>query len=248
MLKQILSSEIDQLKTLISALTLPECDDDLKIDILEEIELIVSNIDMANDFGKVGGYDAIMPLLQSEESEVVAGVWWVLGTIAQNNPEGQALLMEMGVVEMLVGVLRESRDVLVLKKAVYAASCLTKQNDDGFKVFVEQGGDQVFLELMDRAHIGVKARIMFLMNMLIMNHDLEEDFVKGMLKHVGELLDSEMTKTKVFDLLVTVARKCPDYLSGLNDIKEKIITIGQELKETGIVDRSQVDIVLNYFK
>ncbi|KAL9714949.1 hsp70 nucleotide exchange factor fes1 [Leucoagaricus gongylophorus] len=65
--------------------------EDERVAALDHLEMLVEQIDNANDLEKLGLWPALISLLDSPESstEIKVLVLWVIGTAIQNNPQAQ---------------------------------------------------------------------------------------------------------------------------------------------------------------
>ncbi|KAJ1627676.1 armadillo-type protein [Pavlovales sp. CCMP2436] len=78
---------------------------------LRQLEELVEDIDSARDFAKIGGFAQLLPMLDSpadgsaHATHLRGAVAWVFGTAAQNEPDVQAALLELGVPSRLFALL-----------------------------------------------------------------------------------------------------------------------------------------------
>lgn len=94
---------------------------------LERIAEFIDNIDIANDFYKIGGFAIFQPCLNSSHSNIRWRIAEIIADLAQNNPFCQDKLLEAGVFPVLLSMVDTDPSKLVRIKALYAVSC--KGND-----------------------------------------------------------------------------------------------------------------------
>eukprot|EP00241_Pyramimonas_parkeae_P006162 CAMPEP_0114246236 /NCGR_PEP_ID=MMETSP0058-20121206/12347_1 /TAXON_ID=36894 /ORGANISM="Pyramimonas parkeae, CCMP726" /LENGTH=392 /DNA_ID=CAMNT_0001359393 /DNA_START=957 /DNA_END=2135 /DNA_ORIENTATION=- len=104
-------------------------------------------VDFSNDLHGMGGMDAVVRQLSSDNATLKAAAFWCLGTVAANNPPAQAHQLSAGVLSMILDSLRaDSGDTL--SKAVYALSALMRNNLDARTAFYSKGGIQVLSAML----------------------------------------------------------------------------------------------------
>ncbi|KAI9435807.1 nucleotide exchange factors-like protein [Lactarius indigo] len=64
-------------------------DEDARLTALDDLEMLVENIDNANDLEKLGMWEPLQGLLGSPSDDVKVQALWVIGTAVQNNPSAQ---------------------------------------------------------------------------------------------------------------------------------------------------------------
>lgn len=117
-----------------------ETDDDKqkKERALDDLQMHVEDMDLANDFYKIGGYALFNQLLNSSHS----GFRWrtadLIATLAQNNPYSQQCLLDAGVFPSLIKMLEKDEDETARVKAMYAISCLCREFPPARESFLNQ--------------------------------------------------------------------------------------------------------------
>lgn len=131
-LKQTLSSlscsVIEELQKAIKVLSnlvdLGPDDDTTQHEIaLESIADFVDNIDIANDFYKVGGFSIFAPCLNSPHSSIRWRAADIIAEVSQNNPFCQEKFLESGLFPTLLNMIDTDPAEMVRVKALYAVSC-----------------------------------------------------------------------------------------------------------------------------
>lgn len=90
---------------------------------LERIADFVDNIDIANDFYKIGGFSIFGPCLNSPHSSIRWRAADLIAELAQNNPFCQEKFLETGLFPTLLNMIDTDPAESVRIKALYAVSC-----------------------------------------------------------------------------------------------------------------------------
>lgn len=90
---------------------------------LEKMTDFVDNIDVANDFYKIGGFSVFQPCLNSSHSNIRWRIADIIAELAQNNPFCQDKLLETGVFPILLAIIDTDPSEQARIKALYAVSC-----------------------------------------------------------------------------------------------------------------------------
>ncbi|KXS19826.1 hypothetical protein M427DRAFT_41671 [Gonapodya prolifera JEL478] len=94
---------------------------------LDELELLVESSDNANNMTVLKLYPPVMAVSKHVSPRLRSMALWVLGTVTQNNPEGQRQFLEAGGLSGAVEALADA-DSEVRARAVYAISGALKRN------------------------------------------------------------------------------------------------------------------------
>lgn len=90
---------------------------------LERIVDSVDNMDIANDFYKIGGFAIFGPCLNSPHSSIRWKAADIIAELAQNNPFCQERILEMGLMPILLSMVDTDPSEQARIKALYAVSC-----------------------------------------------------------------------------------------------------------------------------
>jgi hypothetical protein len=143
------------------------------LNLLEDAQLIVDQIDMANVFLKFGGSAVLKNILSSklllDDCKCAASI--ICGELAQNNPTAQAEMLKCGLLDQLAVVCATPDTTSKLcAKSLYGISCIIRGSEDGEMRFCETiAGPTLLKKLMTRGDALCSKRVMFLANALMMS-------------------------------------------------------------------------------
>lgn len=156
---------------------------------LETVTDFIENIDTANDFYKIGGFCILLPGLESPHEEVRRGTAELIGELAQNNPFCQQHLLELNVLPKLIELLTD--EVNVASTALHAISCLVRNYEDGLKTFLDIGGIECLIGVLESGQEKLMIKTAFLLSSLcIEDTKLRDDVIKfgaveRLIRHIG---------------------------------------------------------------
>lgn len=90
---------------------------------LEKISHYVDNIDIANDFYKIGGFSVLKPCLDCSHSSIRWRTADIIAELAQNNPFCQEKMLEAELLPVLLSMVDADTSEQARIKALYAVSC-----------------------------------------------------------------------------------------------------------------------------
>ncbi len=77
---------------------------------LDNFEMLIEQIDNANNITNMKMWQPIISLLSANEAEIQSAAAWIVGTAVQNNDKAQVAVLEYGVVQGLVEMLQSERE------------------------------------------------------------------------------------------------------------------------------------------
>ncbi|KAG8226359.1 hypothetical protein J437_LFUL007716 [Ladona fulva] len=161
---QILLQAIDLLK---GANTLRPDDDPREYEeALDTISGYVENMDIANDFHKIGGFTVFESCLFSSHCTLQSKTANVIAELCQNNPYCQEKAVEFGLIPTLLKLLDQSSDDSTRVKALYAISCIVRDSRDALHKFLQHDGFSVLLRAMQSDVDKLKIKASFLLTSL----------------------------------------------------------------------------------
>ncbi|KAJ0173309.1 hypothetical protein K1T71_011485 [Dendrolimus kikuchii] len=205
--------------------------DDVKTSFNNLLEFI-DDIDVANDFYKMGGF-VIFPICYGSENEEIRTLAsTVLAELCQNNPFCQARALECGLLNVLLNLVNTERGE-ALAKCLYAISCSTREFEPSCRELVAQGGCETLAQLLQDMEPAVRTKAAFLIRYLCNTYnDAKEQFIAlNLVKMItdqiraGRDLTTEHLLSILYclieDLDQTVLAQCRDPTTGLKKVLEE---------------------------
>ncbi|XP_072047465.1 hsp70-binding protein 1-like [Amphiura filiformis] len=165
-----------------------------KTEALEYLFDLVQGIDNAKDFLKVGGGDILQLCFSDPSSEVRWRTLDLLAALSQNHPSNQAEFHSMGLIKRLLEVLDSSSEVdMVRIKALYALSCLCRDNDACLSNFVKHDGFSVLMRAMQSDIEKLQIKATFMLQAILISFPQHKDTLHnmGMVHQLVSLLQQE---------------------------------------------------------
>ncbi|TKY89611.1 hypothetical protein EX895_001396 [Sporisorium graminicola] len=155
MMREELSVAVDPTRTL-----------DDRCTALDNFEMLIEQIDNANNITSMKMWAPLIALLSASEAELQTAAAWILGTAVQNNDKAQMAVLEYSPVSSLVDLL-QSENAEVRAKAMYALSGLLKHNPAAMDQFDQMDGWKVLKSALVDPNIGLRRKTAFLLNALL---------------------------------------------------------------------------------
>ncbi|RKP30662.1 Hsp70 nucleotide exchange factor FES1 [Metschnikowia bicuspidata] len=130
------------MKQAIVILNNDEATDEAKLVALENFELLIENLDNANNIENMNMWPSIIAQLSSSKPDFQLLAASIIGVATQNNPKSQeAFLKHEKGIQLLTRILKDSSSLDgVVLKALFALSSLVRNCDAACKKFVELDG------------------------------------------------------------------------------------------------------------
>ncbi|CAL1681488.1 unnamed protein product [Lasius platythorax] len=138
---------------------------------LERMADLVDNIDIANDFYKIGGFAIFRPCLNSSHGNIRWRIADIIAELAQNNPFCQDKLLEAGVFPVLLSMIDADPSEQARIKALYAVSCIVRGNPASLKYMNANDGYSVLLRAMQSPVEKLQVKSAFLLSSLCSKDD-----------------------------------------------------------------------------
>ncbi|KAA0163930.1 hypothetical protein FNF28_04036 [Cafeteria roenbergensis] len=106
-------TEAQQIQEILDLTAKPDVDHDRLAAALTDLEYHVSSAHNAADFRNMGGFTAIVPLLNSTSASVRSAAAWAVGSAVKYSPESQRAAAALGAHIRLAGMLARAADVAV---------------------------------------------------------------------------------------------------------------------------------------
>jgi hypothetical protein len=137
---------------------------------LDNLELLVENLDNANDLEKLQLWKPLQDLLTSPSStdSIKRQTLWVIGTAVQNNPAAQSSYLSLAPLPTILSFLTPlGNSPQTRSKAVYALSGVLKHNAAAVQAFDAADGWTGFRLALEDSDITVRRKTVFLLNTLL---------------------------------------------------------------------------------
>lgn len=203
-----------------------------KMYIWDELEMLVENLDNANDLEKMKLWQPISDFLDDPNEEMRIQACWVLGTAIQNNPRSQAAFEALDPLPKLLSLLADPSSADQRSKAMYTLSALVRHNPSSMTRFAELDGWSALSASLEDPSLPLRRKAVFLANSLVINaeDDVQVDALclvpaqkAGIIDRVLRSLDDEHAvpagpngeleeidldyRDKALQFLVTVTRR-----------------------------------------
>lgn len=144
---------------------------------LDNFEMLIESIDNANLITAMKMWQPLLDLLATTTPRLQTATLWILGTTVQNNPSAQdALLHAEGSnrshsLDAILSLLRDSPDMAVRAKAMYAISGLLGHHPKAVRDFESLGGFEVLKVALRDPSLNLRRKTAFLINSLLVQDD-----------------------------------------------------------------------------
>ncbi|XP_042574248.1 hsp70-binding protein 1 [Cyprinus carpio] len=236
--------EVEQMKQCLEVLSRDECrargseeeeeeEEDEREEALEMLSELCENLDNARDLMKLGGLDLCMSrcLCHSE-----AGIRWraahLIASCAQNMPEVQFYLLNQGALLTLLQLADHDANSTVRVKALYAVSCLVREQEAGLRDFLSHDGFSVLMRGMQSDSEKLRTKSAFLLLNLLTSHPEHKDTVlsMGMVQQLVSVLRSPHSSVHehVLGALCCLVEDSP---RGVNDCRDASLGLEELLNQ-----------------
>ncbi|KAF8586410.1 nucleotide exchange factors-like protein [Ramaria rubella] len=152
-----------------------QCIED-RVTALDDLEMLVEQIDNANNLTPLQMYPKILSLLSQTSPDLLRmGALWILGTAVQNNPKAQADFLRYDPLPVILSILSPTSSKWHIatasqtrSKAAYALSASLKHNALAVVRLSEVDGWEILRESLQDSDITIRRKIAFLLNALLL--------------------------------------------------------------------------------
>jgi len=180
---------------------------------LEIIIDLCCSLDLATDFHKLGGFRILVPLLASGAHQFRTHGAQLIGELAQNHAYCQKQLHSANILNLLLQLMDADPELTVRTKALFAVSCLIRNNEDLEKEFMSLDGLKYLLRaaVSDNERLHTKAA--FLLSAILRKPEHKEKAIDiGMIDQLVSML-SRQTESRSLELttsaLLALVDGCP---------------------------------------
>lgn len=141
---------------------------------LDNFEMLIEQIDNANNMTSMKMWPPVIGLLSASEPELQTAAAWILGTAVQNNDKAQMAVLEYSPVGALTDLLQSGNED-VRAKAMYALSGLLKHNPAAMDQFDKIDGWKALRSALLDPNLSLRRKTAFLINALLFQDPNEFD-------------------------------------------------------------------------
>uniref|UniRef100_A0A1A7WC75 Hsp70-binding protein 1 n=1 Tax=Iconisemion striatum TaxID=60296 RepID=A0A1A7WC75_9TELE len=234
--------EVEQIKQCLAVLQRDETDekdrdddddDDERESAFEMLSELCENLDNARDLMVVGGLDLCVSRYLSH---VQSGLRWraaqLIASCAQNMPQVQDHLLKIEVLPRLLQLTDSDPNPTVRVKALYAVSCLIREQEAGLQEFVAHDGFSVLMRGMQSENEKLRTKSAFLLLNLLTSHPEHKETVvcMGMVQQLVSVLRSPHSS---FHEHVLGALCClvEDFPQGLKECRNPTLALEELIKQ-----------------
>ncbi|KZT34757.1 Fes1-domain-containing protein, partial [Sistotremastrum suecicum HHB10207 ss-3] len=143
-----------------------EKEEEERVDALDELEMLVEQIDNANNLTPLGMWTPLLELLHStESSKIRIQLLWILGTAVQNNPKAQSDFLTYNPLPKILSLLSatETPDAATRSKAVYTLSATLKHSRAAVEQLSNENGWEVIRGAITDPDLSVRRKTVFML-------------------------------------------------------------------------------------
>lgn len=152
---------VEQLSNAIKILNSDSADLDEKEEVLDCLEDWICNIDMAVNFHKIGGFSSLLRCLQCPHPSLRSGASHLIAEISQNNPYCQEKFLADGFLQLLLTQLDEDEEEHCQVKALYALSCIARDDPACLEKISQLDGWSVLLRAIQKDSVKLRTKAGF---------------------------------------------------------------------------------------
>jgi hypothetical protein len=142
---------------------------EVKLTALENYEMLIENLDNANNIGNMKQWESIIKQLDSEEEDFKNLAASIIGIAVQNNDVSQKAFLEHADLAFpkLINLSKEEKNV----KALFALSNVVRNNDDALIQFEKHNGWDLLQPVLDESSDKLKLKLFSLLSSLLTLED-----------------------------------------------------------------------------
>lgn len=234
--------EVALMKESIAIAHNPKVEDKDKEIALENFEMLIENMDNANNIENLGLWHPIVDLLKSDvPDDLRVTVSGIIGTAVQNNPKSQEDFAKTNGLQELVTIAGDGQNKSLQNKALYAISSYIRNYKSGYKQFDESSGwDLVKLDSKDSKF---DLRVLSLVSSILSNgldNDIESRFKKSKLVHYLASVLNLDSNTNLVDKSLNIISELHRLRYNFSDEETFEVDRGIQVVE-GLSDKINID-------
>ncbi|XP_034749176.1 hsp70-binding protein 1 isoform X1 [Etheostoma cragini] len=210
-----------------------EEDEDERESAFELLSELCENLDNARDLMTLGGLECC---LSQYLCHAQSGLRWraahLIAICAQNMPQVQAHLFSIGALPKLLQLTDSDPHPTVRVKALYAVSCLVREQEAGLQAFLSHDGFSMLMRGMQSDNEKLRTKSAFLLLNLLMSHPEQKDTVvsMGMTQQLVSILRTPHSDfhEHVLGALCCLVEDCPQ---GLKECRNPALGLEELLRQ-----------------
>ncbi|XP_034567884.1 hsp70-binding protein 1 [Notolabrus celidotus] len=210
-----------------------EDNEDERESAFEVLSELCENLDNARDLMVLGGLDLS---LSKYLCHAQGGLRWraaeLIASCAQNMPQVQIHLLSIGALPKLLQLTDSDPNPTVRVKALYAVSCLVREQEAGLQAFLSHDGFSMLMRGMQSENEKLRTKSAFLLLNLLMSHPEHKGTVvsMGMVQQLVSVLRSPHSSfhEHVLGALCCLVEDCPQ---GLKDCRNPALNLDELLRQ-----------------
>lgn len=210
-----------------------EDDEDERESAFEVLSDLCENLDNARDLMILGGLELC---LSQYLCHAQSGLRWrsaeLVATCAQNMPQVQVHLLNIGALPKLLQLTDSDPHSTVRVKALYAVSCLVREQEAGLQAFLSHDGFSMLMRGMQSENEKLRTKSAFLLLNLLTSHPEQKDTVvsMGMAQQLVSVLRTPHSPfhEHVLGALCCLVEDCPQ---GLKDCRNPTLGLEELLRQ-----------------
>ncbi|KAE8283057.1 Hsp70-binding protein 1 [Larimichthys crocea] len=210
-----------------------EEDEDERESAFEVLSELCENLDNARDLMILGGLELC---LSKYLCHAQSGLRWraaeLIASCAQNMPQVQVHLLSIGALPKLLQLTDSDPHPTVRVKALYAVSCLVREQEAGLQAFLTHDGFSVLMRGMQSENEKLRTKSAFLLLNLLTSHPEQKGTVvsMGMVQQLVSVLRTPHSPfhEHVLGALCCLVEDCPQ---GLKDCRNPTLGLEEFLRQ-----------------
>ncbi|XP_038553384.1 hsp70-binding protein 1 [Micropterus salmoides] len=210
-----------------------EEDEDERESALEVLSELCENLDNARDLMTLGGLELCFSQYLCHAQ---SGLRWraaeLIASCAQNMPQVQVYLLSIGALPKLLQLTDSDPNPTARVKALYAVSCLVREQEEGLQAFLSHDGFSVLMRGMQSENEKLRTKSAFLLLNLLMSHPEQKETVvsMGMVQQLVSVLCTPHSPfhEHVLGALCCLVEDCPQ---GLRDCRNPTLGLEEFLRQ-----------------
>ncbi|CAB3379931.1 Hypothetical predicted protein [Cloeon dipterum] len=178
--------------------------------VLDLITNYVDNMDISNDFHKIGGFTIFDPLLSSPHPRLRSKAANLIAEVTQNNVYCQQRVTHL--FPKLLQMVKEDPEPEVKVKALYALSCSLRDYPPSLEYIVKYDGFSVLLSAMQSNIEKLQIKAAFLLSALCSESNAVKEHVlkQKLIDHLAEMLSKkDQPYEHLLSALLSLVRDLP---------------------------------------